>query len=131
MPTQEKSSSVPAGLRTWFVIHFLIDMVFAIPLLLAPAFTLHIFGWQTPDPATSRLVGAALLAIGLESFLMRNGGRETFKNMLNLKLIWSSGAVLGIGLSIYEGAPSMAWAFLAIFVIFFGVWFYFRRKFLA
>lgn len=131
MPVITKSTDIPSSLRIWFIIHFVIDILFAVPLLLAPVFSLRVFGWHTIDPATTRLVGAALLAIGLESFLMRNGGRETFRNMLNLKLIWSSGAVLGIGLSIYEGAPSMAWAFLAIFVIFFGVWFYFRRKFSA
>jgi len=131
MPATKKSADIPSSLRIWFIIHFVIDILFAIPLLLVPAFSLRVLGWHTIDPTTTRLVGAALVAIGLESFLMRNGGREAFRNMLNLKLIWSSGAVLGIGLSIYEGAPPMAWAFLAIFVIFFGVWFYFRRKLLA
>ncbi len=126
MPPIDRSSAVPTGLRRWFVIHFIIDVIFAIPLLLAPGMTLALFGWQSIDPATTRLVGAALMGIGVESWLARNSGVETFKGMLNLKLIWSSSAVLAIALSLYEGAPPMAWSFLLIFGLFFGIWLYYR-----
>ena len=79
---------IPTSLRTWFVIHFVTDMLFAIPLLLAPVFTMTLFGWTTIDPATTRLVGAALLAIGIESYLGRNASAAVFEAMLNLKIIW-------------------------------------------
>ena len=121
-----KHSSIPSSLRTWFVIHFIIDIIFAIPLLIAPAFTLGLLGWETIDPAITRLVGAALMGIGIESFLGRNAGVEVFKGMLNLKLIWSSSAVFGIGLSLFEGAPVMAWGFLVIFGVFFFIWLRYR-----
>jgi hypothetical protein len=117
-------------LRFWFVVHFVIDMLFALPLFIAPAWMLSLFGWQTVDPFTSRLVAAALFGIGIESLLGRKSDAGTFKAMLNLKLIWSSGAVLGLGISLAEtgGEPFMAWVILALFVAFFFLWAYYRYQ---
>ncbi|MEE8357084.1 MAG: hypothetical protein V3R33_07215 [Anaerolineales bacterium] len=126
MITNEKQ--VPSSLRIWFVIHFAVDMLFAIPLLFFPEFLMPLLGWDVVDPVMSRLVGAALLGIGGESLLGRNASREVFLAMLNLKIIWASGAVLGIGMGIADGAPLPAWAFLVIFVAFLGVWVYYRFK---
>lgn len=69
---------VPGSLRVWFVIHFAVDMLFAIPLLFFPEFLLPLLGWKVVDPITSRLVGAALLGIGGESLLGRNASKEVF-----------------------------------------------------
>ena len=76
-------NNVPRNLRRWFVIHFVADILFAIPLLLIPETILPFFGWTVVDPITSRLVGAALLGIGTESLLGRNAsladrGRHRF-----------------------------------------------------
>ena len=123
-----KIDSVPVGLRTWFVIHFVADMLFGIPLLFFPRFLLPFLGWTTYDPLTSRLVGAALMGIGLESLLGRNASAETFRAMLNLKIIWASSAIFAIAAALFEGAPVMAWAFLGIFMVFWAVWVYYRVK---
>ncbi|MEP6834674.1 MAG: hypothetical protein ABJB74_14860 [Gemmatimonas sp.] len=120
--------SVPAGLRRWFILHFVIDILFAIPLLLAPVFTLSSFGWSTIDPLASRLVGAALVGIGVESFLGRTGSVESFRTMLRLKILWSLAAGFGIALTIFQGAPTMAWVLLLIFGSFSGVWIYYWRR---
>jgi len=117
---------VPNGLRTWFVIHFAADVLFAIPLLFFPRWLLPLFGWNSYDPIMTRLVGAALMGIGVESLLGRNASVDTFRAMLNLKVIWASSALIAIGLGIGEGAASMAWLFLAIFFIFWCVWVYYR-----
>ena len=119
---------VPKYLRTWFLIHFFVDYLFGIPLLIAPVWALTLFGWQYVDPATSRLVGAALLGIGGESLLARNTSIETFKAMLNLKIIWSLAAIYGITASIIQGAPPMGFVFLAIFAVFSAIWIYYRVK---
>jgi hypothetical protein len=88
------------ALSKWFVLHFWADMLFAIPLMIAPEFLLQSFG-------------------------------ATFLAMLNLKIIWSLAAILGIAWSLAEGAqgrPLMAWLLLAVFVAFNIVWIYWRRK---
>ena len=116
---------IPSTLRTWFIIHFFADVIFGLPLLFAPNIFLPFFGWTTYDPVTSRLVGAALMGIGIESLLGRNASIETYRAMLNLKVIWASSALFGIGLGIAEGAPASAWLFFFIFAIFWMVWLYY------
>jgi hypothetical protein len=120
--------AVPQSLQTWFVIHFVVDILFALPLLLFPRTLLMLLGWTTYDPMTARLVGAALMGIGVESLLGRNASAETFRAMLDLKIIWSSSAIFAISAALYEGAPAMGWAFLAIFVLFWIVWVTYRLK---
>ena len=119
---------VHKSLRTWFVIHFIADYIFGLPLLLAPVWIMTHLGWTTVDTATARLVGAALLGIGGESLLMRNASLETFQAMLNLKVIWSLSAIFGITASIIEGAPPMSWGILVIFVTFSVIWIYYRVR---
>ena len=125
---RESDESVPDRLRFWFVIHFAIDFLIAVPLLLAPVFTLELMGWTTVDPLTSRLVGAALLGIGGESLLSRNASVEVFRAMLDLKIIWSLGAIFGIGASMAGGGPVMGWVVLGIFVAFCALWSYYRLQ---
>jgi len=119
---------VPNSLRTWFVIHFVVDMLVGIPLLFIPELVMPLLGWDMIDPIASRVVGAALMGIGIESYLGRNSRIEVFRAMLNLKVIWSSSAILGIGLGIWQGGASAGWLFLGIFVIFWFVWIYYWRK---
>jgi len=125
------NQSVPQSLRNWFVIHFILDIVVAIPLMLAPEFSLKFLGWETVDPFSTRVAAAALFGIGTESYLGRNSGSEAYKGMLNLKIIWSASAVIGIGLSLLQGAqsnPPVAWGLLAIFVAFNFLWIYWRKR---
>ncbi len=118
-------------LRAWFVIHFILDTTFAIPLFIAPEKFLALFGWSTIDPITSRIVAAALFGIGIESFLARNSNAEGFAGILNLKIIWSFVASLGIFLSLVQSHfanKRVGLTFLGIFVFFHILWIYYRKK---
>lgn len=123
-----KTNQVPHGLRTWFVIHFVADIFFGIPLLIFPQVVLGLFNWTTYDPIMTRLVGAALMGIGIESLLGRNASADTFRAMLNLKVIWASSALFAIGVGIAEGVAPIAWVFLGIFGLFWTAWVYYRLK---
>lgn len=121
------TQSVPQSLRIWFVIHFVLDFLFAIPLMIAPIYSLRLFGWQTIDPIATRIVAAALFGIGFASLLGRNADVETYKEMLNLKIIWSFSAVIGILLSLLQdsqGKPPVVLALLVIFMTFNLLWVY-------
>lgn len=122
----ENTETVPKSLRTWFVIHFAADVLVGIPLLFFPRWLLPLLEWNTYDPITTRLVGAALMGIGVESLLGRNSNADTFRAMLNLKVIWASSALIAIGIGIAEGAAATAWLFLVIFFVFWCVWVYYR-----
>ena len=120
---------VPRSLRTWFQIHFIVDMIVGLPLLFAPVFMLEIFSMNAGPAFAYRVIGAAFMGIGWESLLGRNGGIEQFRGMLRLKLIWSSTAALGMSWGILNGeAPPVAWLFVAIFAVFFLVWAYYARR---
>ena len=125
--TQQKS---PILLKTWFIIHFFIDILFAIPLFLFPEEFLTVLDWQNIDPFATRIAAAALFAIGIESWLGRNASVETYKNMLNLKIIWSGMVVIGIIISMYQSSYSTTifeWLLLLTFFCFHCIWLYYRK----
>ncbi|MDW7651959.1 MAG: hypothetical protein SCK29_06305 [Bacillota bacterium] len=126
---QYADEQVPEGLKRWFVIHFIVDVLTAVPLFLFPYTILEVLGWPQTDPVMTRLFAAALFAIGIESFLGRNAGVEAFKGMLNLKLIWSSFAAGGILISLLQNpeySTMLSWAGVTIFLLFNAVWCYWR-----
>ncbi|MBT4121290.1 MAG: hypothetical protein HOD54_00405 [Candidatus Magasanikbacteria bacterium] len=119
---------IPKTLRIWFLAHFAIDMIVAIPLMIAPEFVLGLFGFGSVEIVTARLVAAALLAVGGTSLWMHKGSVESFRVMLKLKLLWSGFACLGIIWSIFEGSPNISWFVFVIFMVFFGIWFYYLDR---
>ena len=126
-----KNKAVPKALSIWFIVHFVADIVFAIPLLLFPVKFLGILGWHSIDPFAARIVAAALFGIGIESWLGRNAGVETFKNMLNLKIIWSGATIIGVLLSIIQSSYSTRiaeWLLLLVFLVFNIIWVYWRVR---
>lgn len=115
------------SLKNWFVVHFVVDFLIAIPLFLYPELFLTFFGWNKIDPLMSRLVASALFGIGGISFFARNSSAETFIILLDLKIIWSLSAIVGFIISILQGGyPKTVWAFLLIFVCFSCIWMYYR-----
>jgi hypothetical protein len=74
------------------------------------------------ETMTARLVGSALMGIGIESYLGRKASADVYHAMLNLKLIWSASAMFALVLSLFNGAPTAAWLFLGLFAGFFVVW---------
>ncbi len=122
----DKERLVPDSLRFWFVIHFIADIIAAIPLLFIPEKVLPLLGWDTVDPITTRLVGAALMGIGIESLLGRNASIDAFRAMLNLKIIWASSAVVALGLGSFISGIVAGWIIMIIFIVFLSIWTYYR-----
>src|SRR3989344_9178070 len=124
-----KNTMAPASsLKMWFIIHFIVDYIFGIPLLLAPQWTLTLFGFQAAELLTPRLVGAALLGIGGISLIARNESKEVYRSLLLLKILWSVSVIIAIILTLIEGAPTSSWIILMIFIFFSGLWCHYLRK---
>ncbi len=119
---------VPKSLKSWFVIHFFVDYIFAIPLLINPIWFLSIFGWKVIDPLASRLVAAGLFSVGGVSLLERNSNLDVYKSLLNLKIILSSAALIGIFITMINGAPIFGWLIFGLYAIFCIVWVYYKIK---
>ena len=119
---------IPSSLRTWFLIHFSIDYLLGLPLLFFPQWALQLFGFAAVESVTAHLVGAALLAIGGISLLVRNEKKEVYTALLKLKLIWSGSAITGLIISLIEVFQKSTVFFLAIFIFFFFLWGYYLKK---
>jgi len=125
------TKGLPKALRNWFLVHFIIDILFAIPLMFAPVLLLGSLGWQVVDPIAARLVAAALFGIGLESLLCYNAPVDTYKGMLNLKIIWSTGAIAGLIISLLQedqGRLIVLSLLLLVFIFFNGLWVFWKIK---
>ena len=86
--------TVPSTLKTWFVIHFIIDLLVAIPLFFVPEWFLNLMGWVEIDNLLARIAGAAFFGIGIQSYFARHATVESYVGVLNLKIIWSGFAVV-------------------------------------
>jgi hypothetical protein len=117
---------VPNSLKRWFLVHFIIDLLFAIPLIFAPVYFLQLFNFQITEPLMAQLVGSALLGIGGTSYFTKT--KEQYEIMLNLKIIWSVSAILILIYNILTGAPNLTWLILLTFVIFSITWIYYRKN---
>lgn len=120
---------ISKNLRRWFLFHFWVDLIFALPLILAPVWFMGLFDFEVTETLTPRLVGAALLGIGGASLVMHKAGLEAFKTMLQLKIIWSGAAMLAILLTYWQEKNAYLWLFFSIFFTFSMVWnYYFFRE---
>src|SRR3989344_8427676 len=120
---------VPKYLKIWFLIHFIIDYLFAIPLLLFPVTFLKFLGWTTIDTLLARLISAALIGIGGVSLLENKSSLESYNSLLTLKILFSTTAIIGIVISITEGNKiKFVWLLLTIFVLFSVLWIYYKIK---
>lgn len=120
--------NIPTSLRTWFVIHFIVDMIFGLPLLIAPVWLLGIFGIPIAATLTARLVGAGLISIGVMSFFARNENIPVYHALLNMKIVWSITAMIAILIYLYEGGVSIVWLLFVLFLIFNLVWTYYKVR---
>ncbi len=115
---------VPPALRHSFVLHFVADWLFAIPLFFFPEAFLGALGWESVDTVTSRIVAAALVGIGTQSLLERHSPLERYENLLSLKCMWSATACAGLLWDVLLGAPVAVAGFLGIFICFNVLWTY-------
>lgn len=61
-----RSSALPSGLRTVFLLHGLNQVGFGVLLVAVPAFIMGLIGWWQPyDLALGRLAGAFLVGLGI------------------------------------------------------------------
>jgi len=124
---ETSASAVPTPLRRWFIAHFVVDWVTGVPLFLAPEL-LKLFGWHPVDPIATRLFAAALLGIGAQSWIGRNGGIHEFRGMLNLKIVWAATASTGLLIGAIHGGSALVWLGLVIFTAFLALWLYWRIR---
>lgn len=114
----------------WFLVHGIVDLIIAVPLLIVPVAFLEWLGWTGIDPITARIVAAALIGIGVESILSFRSEFYAIKAMLNLKILWALAAIIGVLWSALAEAaiPWGVWPILGLFAIFLVSWIVWRIR---
>lgn len=119
---------IPKSLRIWFIVHFVVDFLFAIPLFIVPIKVLTIFGFEDTNVLFARLVAAALFGIGGASFLVREQNADSYNALLSVKVIWSIAAIVALVLSLIEGWSVYVLIILIVFIIFSITWIYYKSR---
>jgi hypothetical protein len=102
---------IPKGLKTTFLVHLVLAVIFGAGFLLVPEAVTGMLGARALEPTTFRLVGAAMLAFGASSWLAY---RETLwdrvKIVVQIEIVWT---VLGVLATLwglmFEGLPPADW----------------------
>ena len=124
---EQKKQEVPKGLKIWFVAHFFIDIILAIPLIFFPTVFLSLLGFTISNKLFIRLVGAALVGIGGASLFAYSQEKPHYQALLTLKIIWSISAIIALALSIKEN-PLVIYSLMGIVTLFSLIWIHYKLK---
>ncbi len=118
------------GLRTTFLVHAIVSLVFGLPLFFAPKTFETLMRWDPVEPAIARIFGAALLGLAVSSYL---GYRATSWSEVRIVVAQEIAfTILGVLAGLYQffvpGAPPMIWLTIAIMAIFAALWSYFYSQ---
>ena len=119
------------GLKTTFLIHFIVALLFGLGFLLIPVAVGNVYGLDVQEPDIYRLLGAAMLGFAVSSWLAyKETNWESVRIVVVMELVWT---VLGTLVMLYAlliaGFPVLGWlnaVILATFAIVFGR-FYFQK----
>lgn len=118
------------GLRTTFLIHSLVTLIFGITFYLVPGIWANLVNWTPFDATMTQLMGAAGLAIGVSSWLGYKA--ETWKEVrITVQsdiVLTVAGSLIGLYAYFFAGAPLFIWVIIIVMVIFGALWIYFYRQ---
>jgi hypothetical protein len=118
------------ALNITFLIHAIVAVVFGLLMLLVPGRTLLFFGWAPIDPITSRILGAALLALAWSSFRgWQATERKQVQILVEMEAVFTVLASVGLLRHLlFARYLPIVWAMLALFVAFAVAWIVFLVK---
>lgn len=121
---------IPSGLKTTFLIHFIVAGLVGLQHVFVPRWWTDLVGMDITITVTWRVIGAAVLALAVSSWLAYNEDVwEQVRIVVILEIVWSVLGALVIMWGIFaEGAPLLEWLNVAILACFAAVFaFYFGK----
>lgn len=121
--------SISSGLRTTFLVHAIIAILFGLAYLLVPEMVGGILQMDMSDP-TYRLLGAAVLAIGAMSWLgYKASVWGEVKITVQFEIVWTVlGAVVTAWALLTGAFPAAVWLNFAVFAVFAILFGYFYTR---
>ncbi|HLE29917.1 MAG TPA: hypothetical protein VI793_17455 [Anaerolineales bacterium] len=119
---------VSRGLKTTFLVHFIVGGIFGLIYLLIPEAWGNLVAWPVKEPAIYRLIGAALLGFAASSWLAyRETAWEKVKIVVQMEIVWPIlGTLVMLWGLIFAGLPAIGWlnaVILAGFAVAFSVFY--------
>jgi len=123
-------NKISSGLKTLFLVHFVVGLVFGLPLLLIPGIYMGWFGMFVPDVEPYRMVGAAILAFAASSWFCYQAAEwDKVKIVVQAEIVWTVLATLALlyGL-LFARQPAAEWINAIIMAGFAVAFIYFYSK---
>jgi hypothetical protein len=122
---------ISSGLKTTFLVHFIVALIFGLLYLLIPEVWGNLISWPVKDPPVYRLLGAALLGFAVSSwFAYKEAAWEKVRIVVQMEIAWTIlGTLVMLWGLIFAGVPVFGWVnavVLAAFAVAFA-YFYSRR----
>jgi hypothetical protein len=125
------NAQLSQGLKTTFLVHFIVALLFGLGFLLIPIAVGSIYGLNVQEPEIYRLLGGAMLGFAVSSWLSYKATNwDSVRIVVIMEIVWT---ILGTLVMLYAlliaGFPALGWInaiIFAAFAIAFG-WFYFQK----
>ncbi len=123
-------TKISTGLRTLFLVHFVVALVFGLLYLLIPAMFLGWLGVSVQDVYPYRLIGAATLALGASSWYCYKAAEwERVKIVVLAEIVWTVlAALVSLYGLLFAGQPAAYWINVIIMACFAVAFTYFYSK---
>ncbi len=118
-------------LKGLFLVHAVVGVIVGLPLLLAPGRVADLLQWAPVDPLTSRMFGAALLALAVGSvrgFLACE--KAQIKTIIEMDIVFCALSAVGLARHLFKASyPAIVWVIFGIYLVFGIAWIvaYFRE----
>lgn len=102
---------VSSVLKTTFLVHFFVALVFGLIYLLIPDVFGRLINWPIQEPAMYRIIGAAILGYGAGSWLAyRETVWEKVKIVVQMEIIWTIlGTIVMVWGMFLADLPAFGW----------------------
>jgi len=123
-------TKISSGLRTLFLVHFVVGLVVGLLYLLVPDMFMGWFGMPVPDELPYRIVGAAVLAFTASSWYCYQVAEwEKVKIVVLAEIVWTGLNVLvGLYGLVFAGMPATEWINVIIMAGFWAAFAYFYTR---
>jgi hypothetical protein len=123
-------NKISSGLKMLFLVHFIVGLVFGLPMLLIPGIYMAWFGMFVPDVEPYRMVGAAILAFTASSWLCYQAAEwNKVKIVVQAEIVWTVLATLALSYGLlFARQPAAEWINAIIMAGFAVAFIYFYIK---
>jgi hypothetical protein len=127
---ETRMTKISSGLRTLFLVHFVVGLVFGLLYLLIPGIFLGWFGMPVQDELPYRIIGAAVLAFSASSWYCYKAAEwERVKIVVLAEIVWTVlNALLSLYGLLFAGTPAAEWFNVIIMAGFAVAFTYFYSK---